>query len=30
MNPEIAAKKYAKAGDGTVEVIGGFKDRRYK
>ncbi|KAE9371909.1 putative UPF0676 protein [Stipitochalara longipes BDJ] len=30
LNPEIAAKKYAEAGDGTVEVIGGFKDRRYK
>jgi isopenicillin N synthase-like dioxygenase len=30
LNPEIAAKKYAEAGDGTVEVIGGFRDRRYK
>lgn len=30
LNPEIAAKRYAEAGDGTVEVIGGFRDRRYK
>jgi isopenicillin N synthase-like dioxygenase len=29
LNPEIAAKRYAEAGDGTVEVIGGFRDRRY-
>jgi hypothetical protein len=30
LNPEIAAKKYAEGGDGTVEVIGGFRDQRYK
>lgn len=30
LNPEIAAKKYVEAGDGTIEVIGGFRDRRYK
>lgn len=30
LNPEIAAKKYAESGDGTVEVIGGFRDRTYK
>ena len=30
LNPEISAKKYAESGDGTVEVIGGFRDRRYK
>jgi hypothetical protein len=30
LNPEIAAKKYAKAGDGTVEVICGFRDCHYK
>lgn len=29
LNPEIAAKKYAESGDGTVELIAGFKDRRY-
>jgi isopenicillin N synthase-like dioxygenase len=29
LNPEIAAKKYAESGDGTAELIGGFKDRRY-
>lgn len=30
LNPEIAAKKYAESADGTVEVIGGFRDRKYK
>jgi len=30
LNPEIYAKKYAESGDGTVEVIGGFRDRKYK
>lgn len=30
LNPEIAAKKYAESGNGTVEVIAGFKDRKYK
>jgi isopenicillin N synthase-like dioxygenase len=29
LNPEIAAKKYAESGDGTVELIAGFKDRKY-
>lgn len=29
LNPEISAKKYAESGDGTVEIIGGFKDRKY-
>jgi hypothetical protein len=29
-NPDIAAKKYKEAGDGTIEVIRGFRDRRYK
>jgi hypothetical protein len=30
LNLEIAAKKYMEAGDGTIEAIGGFRDRRYK
>ncbi|KAH8811626.1 hypothetical protein F5884DRAFT_749992 [Xylogone sp. PMI_703] len=30
LNPEIAAKRWAENGDGTVEVLAGFKDRRYK
>jgi hypothetical protein len=30
LNPEIAEKKYAEAGDGTVEVLAGFRDRKYK
>ena len=30
LNPEIAKKRYAEAGDGTVEIIGGFRDRTYK
>ena len=30
LNPAIRAQKYAEAGDGTVEVIAGFKDRTYK
>jgi hypothetical protein len=30
LNPEIAVKKYTEAGDETIEVIGGFRDRRYK
>jgi len=29
LNPEISAKKYAESGDGTVELIAGFKDRKY-
>lgn len=29
LNPEIAAKKYGESSDGTVELIGGFKDRKY-
>ncbi len=30
LNPEIARKKYEESGDGTVELIGGFRDRKYK
>jgi isopenicillin N synthase-like dioxygenase len=30
LNPEISAKKYAESGDGTVEVLAGFRDRHYK
>ncbi|KAI9053987.1 hypothetical protein LZ554_002931 [Drepanopeziza brunnea f. sp. 'monogermtubi'] len=30
LNPEIARKKYEESGDGTVELIGGFKDRKYQ
>ncbi|EHK99344.1 Clavaminate synthase-like protein [Glarea lozoyensis ATCC 20868] len=30
LNPEISAKRYAEAGDGTVEVLAGFRDRKYK
>jgi len=30
LNPEISAKRWAEAGDGTVEVIAGFRDRKYK
>ncbi|KIW70738.1 hypothetical protein PV04_02979 [Phialophora macrospora] len=30
LNPDIAAKRWAERGDGTVEVIAGFKDRKYK
>jgi len=30
LNPDIAAKKYAERGDGTVEVLAGFRDRKYK
>ncbi|KAH6664094.1 putative UPF0676 protein [Halenospora varia] len=30
LNPDIAAKKWAEAGDGTVEVLAGFRDRKYK
>jgi len=30
LNPEITAKKYEEGGDDTIEVIAGFKDRRYK
>jgi isopenicillin N synthase-like dioxygenase len=30
LNPQISAKKYAESGDGTVEVIAGFRDRRYQ
>jgi len=29
LNPEISAKKYAESGDGTLELIAGFKDRKY-
>lgn len=30
LNPDIAAKRWAEKGDGTVEVLAGFKDRKYK
>lgn len=30
LNPEVAAKKWAEKGDGTVEVLAGFRDQRYK
>lgn len=30
LNPDIAAKRWAQNGDGTVEVLAGFKDRKYK
>jgi len=30
LNPEISQKKYAESKDGTVEIIGGFRDRHYK
>ncbi|QIW96768.1 hypothetical protein AMS68_002286 [Peltaster fructicola] len=30
LNPDIAAKRYAERGDGTAEVLAGFRDRRYK
>lgn len=30
LNPDIAAKRWAAKGDGTVEVLAGFHDRRYK
>ena len=30
LNPDIAAKRWAQNGDGSVEVVAGFKDRRYK
>jgi isopenicillin N synthase-like dioxygenase len=30
LNPDIAAKRWAEAGDGTVEVLAGFRDRKYK
>lgn len=30
LNPEIAAKKYDESGDGTVEVLAGFRDQKYK
>jgi isopenicillin N synthase-like dioxygenase len=30
LNPDIAAKRWAENGDGTVEVLAGFKDRKYK
>ncbi|KAJ4516826.1 hypothetical protein HRR78_007000 [Exophiala dermatitidis] len=30
LNPDIAAKRWAEKGDGTVEVIAGFRDRKYK
>jgi isopenicillin N synthase-like dioxygenase len=30
LNPEIAAKRWAEKGDGTVEVLAGFRDRKYK
>ncbi|PVH80865.1 gibberellin 2-oxidase [Cadophora sp. DSE1049] len=29
LNPEISRKKYEESGDGTVELIGGFRDRKY-
>lgn len=30
LNPEISEKRWAENGDGTVEVLAGFKDRKYK
>ncbi|KAF3400917.1 hypothetical protein DPV78_005756 [Talaromyces pinophilus] len=30
LNPEIAKKRWAEKGDGTVEVLAGFHDRKYK
>jgi hypothetical protein len=30
LNPEIAAKRWAERGDGTVEVLAGFRDQKYK
>nr|OQO21449.1 hypothetical protein B0A51_11868 [Rachicladosporium sp. CCFEE 5018] len=30
LNPKIAEERYAKNGDGTVEVLAGFKDQKYK
>ncbi|KAK6081905.1 2OG-Fe(II) oxygenase superfamily protein [Seiridium cupressi] len=30
LNPEIARKRWAEKGDGTVEVLAGFKDQKYK
>ncbi|KAI9744923.1 MAG: hypothetical protein M1818_001849 [Claussenomyces sp. TS43310] len=30
LNPDISAKKFAESADGTVEVLGGFRDRKYK
>ncbi|KAI1612853.1 gibberellin 2-oxidase [Exophiala viscosa] len=30
LNPDIAAKRYAERGDGTVEVLAGFRDQKYK
>jgi isopenicillin N synthase-like dioxygenase len=30
LNPEISAKRFAESGDGTAEVIAGFRDRHYK
>jgi isopenicillin N synthase-like dioxygenase len=30
LNPEIAKKKWAERGDGTVEVLAGFRDQKYK
>ncbi len=30
LNPDIAAKRYAESGDGTVEVLAGFRDKKYK
>jgi hypothetical protein len=30
LNPEIARKRWDEKGDGTVEVLSGWRDRRYK
>lgn len=30
LNPEEAKKRWEAAGDGTVEVLAGFRDRKYK
>ncbi|KAH8664731.1 putative oxidoreductase [Xylariales sp. PMI_506] len=30
LNPEIARKRWAERGDGTVEVLAGFRDQKYK
>lgn len=29
LNPELSKKKYEESGDNTVELIAGFKDRKY-
>ena len=29
LNPELSKKKYEESGNDTVELIAGFKDRKY-